>query len=139
MMLFAWIIILGILQSAGSLNINFLGLLAIFAGFKKGPLWGLFTGIFIGILSEILSSSAFGLNLVLYSGVGLLSGIVKQKVYYKEGAAMEFLFSFFGILFFYLAYFVFTRTFQPSVLFTIIFSAAVSPLLFKVIDTTPTL
>ena len=134
MMLFVWIIILGFLQSAGSLNVNFLGLLAIFAGFKKGPLWGLFTGIVIGILSEILSSSAFGLNLALYSGVGLLSGIVKQKVYYKEGATMEFLFSFFGILFFYLAYFTFTRTFHADVLFTIIFSAVVSPLLFRIIE-----
>ncbi|MEK6732558.1 MAG: hypothetical protein AABY55_02940 [Candidatus Omnitrophota bacterium] len=133
MMLFAWIIILGFLQSASSLNINFLGLLAIFAGFKKGPLWGLFTGIFIGILSEILSSSAFGLNLALYSGIGLLSGIVKQKVYYKEGAAMEFLFSFFGILFFYLAYFAFTKTVQTGVFFTIVFSSLISPLLFRII------
>ena len=133
-MLFIWIIILGLLQSAVSLNINFLGLLAIFAGFKKGPLWGLFTGIFIGILSEILSSSAFGLNLALYSGIGLLSGVVRQKVYYKEGVVMEFLFSFFGILFFYLAYFVFTKTIQIDVFFTIVFSSLISPLLFRVID-----
>lgn len=138
MMLFAWIIILGLLQSAAFLNINFLGLLTIFTGFKKGPLWGLFTGIFIGIFSEILSSSAFGLNLALYSGIGLLSGIVRQKVYYKENAAMEFLFSFFGILFFYLAYFAFTKTVQTGVFFTIVFSSLVSPLLFRVIGITST-
>jgi hypothetical protein len=134
MMLFAWIIILGLLQSAVSLNINFLGLLAIFAGFKKGPLWGLFTGISIGIFSEILSSSAFGLNLALYSGIGLLSGVVRQKVYYKENAGMEFLFSFFGMVFFYLAYFAFTKTVQTGVFFTIVFSSLVSPLLFRIIE-----
>jgi cell shape-determining protein MreD len=132
--LFIWIIILGLLQSAASLNINFLALFAVFVGLRKGPLWGLFIGIFIGILAEILSSSALGLNLTLYSGIGLLSGIIGQKIYYKEGPVMEFLFSFFGILFFYLAYFVFTRTIQTGVLFTIILSSLVSPLLFRLIE-----
>nr|MBU1328728.1 hypothetical protein [Candidatus Omnitrophota bacterium] len=134
MLLFIWIIILGLLQSAASLNINFLVLFAIFAGLKKGPLWGLCIGIFIGVFAEVLSSSASGLNLMLYSGIGLLSGIIKQKIYYKEGIAMEFLFSFFGILFFYLAYFAFTRTAQTGVLFTIILSSIISPLLFKLIE-----
>ncbi|MCX5687575.1 MAG: hypothetical protein NTV71_02890 [Candidatus Omnitrophica bacterium] len=135
MTLFIWIIILGFLQSATQLSINFLGLFAIFAGLKKGPLWGLFIGIFIGSFAEILSSQAPGLNLMLYSGVGLAAGIIKQKIYYREGVAMEFLFSFFGMLFFYLAYFAFTKTTQAGVLFTIIFSSIISPLFFKLIDT----
>jgi len=135
MILFAWIIILGFLQSATQLSINFLGLFAIFAGLKKGPLWGLFIGIFIGSFAEILSSQASGLNLTLYSGIGLLAGIIKQNIYYREGAIMEFLFSFFGMLFFYLAYFAFTRTAQTGALFTIIFSSIISPLFFKLIDT----
>jgi hypothetical protein len=97
-------------------------------------LWGLCIGIFIGAFAEILSSQASGLNLMLYSGIGLLSGIVKQKIYYKEGIAMEFLFSFFGMLFFYLAYFAFTRTAQAGVLFTIILSSLISPLLFRLIE-----
>ncbi len=134
MLLFIWIIILGLLQSAAPLNINFLALFAIFAGLKKGPLWGLCIGIFIGAFTEILSSQASGLNLMLYSGIGLLSGIIKQKIYYKESIAMEFLFSFFGMLFFYLAYFAFTRTAQAGVLFTIIFSSLISPLLFRLIE-----
>ena len=134
MLLFIWIIILGLLQSAASLNINFLALFAIFTGLKKGPLRGLCIGIFIGAFAEILSSQASGLNLMLYSGIGLLSGIIKQKIYYKEGLAMEFLFSFFGVLFFYLAYFAFTRTAQAGVLFTIIFSSLISPLLFRLIE-----
>ena len=134
MLLFIWIIILGLLQSAASLNINFLALFAIFAGLKKGPLWGLCIGIFIGVFAEVLSSSASGLNLMLYSGIGLFSVIIKQKIYYKEGIAMEFLFSFFGMLFFYLAYFAFTRTAQTGVLFTIILSSIISPLLFKLIE-----
>jgi len=133
-MLFIWIIMLGFLQSTASLNINFLGLFAIFAGLKKGPLWGLSIGIFIGVLAEILSSQASGLNLMLYSGIGLLAGIIKQNIYYREGARMEFLFSFFGMLFFYLAYFAFTRTTQAGVLFTIILSSLVSPLLFRLIE-----
>ncbi|MBU1913339.1 MAG: hypothetical protein KKB22_07395 [Candidatus Omnitrophica bacterium] len=134
-MLFAWIIILGLLQSVAQLNINFLGLFAIFAGLKKGPIWGLCVGIFIGSLAEVLSSSVQGLNLMLYSGIGLAAGIIKQKIYYKEGARQEIIFSFFGMLCFYIAYFAFTRKIQTDVLFTIIFSAVVSPLLFSVFET----
>lgn len=130
-MLFIWIIILGLLQSAVLPDINFLALFAIFAGLKKGPVLGLLIGIFTGAFTEILSSSSSGLNLMLYSGIGLLSGIIKQKVYYKEGAAIEFLFSFFGMLFFYLVYFAFTKRVQEGALFTIIFSSLISPLLFK--------
>jgi cell shape-determining protein MreD len=133
-MLFIWIIISGLLQSAASLNINFLVLFAVFAGLKKGPVWGLLIGVFIGALAEIFSSSALGLNLMLYSGIGLLSGVIKQKLYYKEGIVMEFLFSFFGMLFFYFAYFAFTKTIQTGVFFTIIFSSLVSPLLFRFIE-----
>ena len=134
MMLFIWIIILGLAQSAAPVNINFLGLLAIFAGLKKGPLWGLFRGIFIGVFSEILSSSSLGLNLGLYSGLGLAAGIIKQKVYYKEGVSMELVFSFFGMLCFYLAYFAFARAVQPGALFIVIFSSVISPLLFRIVD-----
>jgi len=133
-MLFIWIVILGLLQSVASLDINFLMLFAIFAGLKKGPVWGLFIGMFIGGFAEILPSSVSGLNLILYSGIGLGAGAIKQKIYYKEGAGMEFLFSFFGALFFYLAYFAFTKTVQTGVFFTVIFSALVSPLLFRITD-----
>jgi cell shape-determining protein MreD len=133
-MLFILIIVSALLQSVTELNINFLALFAIFAGLKKGPVWGLCIGIFIGIAAEILSSSAPGLNLALYGGIGLLAGIIKHKVYYKEGAGMEFLFSFFGMLFFYLVYFVFTKTIQTGVFFTIIFSSLISPLLFRIVE-----
>jgi len=134
MMMFVWIIILGLLQSAGSPNINFLALFAIFAGVRKGPLWGLFISIFIGVFAEILSSSAGGVNLILYSGIGLLSGLIKQRISYKEDLAMKFIFSFSGMLVFYLAYFAFTKTAQAGILFTIIFSSLASPLLFRLIE-----
>ena len=134
MTLFLWIIITGLLQSTAQLNINFLGLFAIFAGLKKGPIWGLCVGIFIGSFSEVFSSSSQGLNLMLYSGIGLLAGIIKQKIYCREGAGQEIIFSFFGMLCFYTAYFAFTRTIQTSVLFTIIFSSLISPLLFRLIE-----
>ncbi|MDO8603404.1 MAG: hypothetical protein Q7O04_06110 [Candidatus Omnitrophota bacterium] len=133
-MFFIWIIVLGLLQSAALLNINFLALFAIFAGFKKGPVWGLVTGVFIGFLAGILSSSSLGLNLMLYGGIGLAVGMIKQKIYYKEGVGMEFIFSFFGLFCFYSAYFAFTRTIQTGVLFTIIFSSLISPLLFRIVD-----
>lgn len=137
-MLFIWIIILGLLQSVTSVDINFLALFAIFAGVKKGPFWGLFIGIFTGAFAEILSSSASGLNIMLYSGIGLVAGVIKEKIYYKEGALVDFLFSFFGMMIFYFLYSAFTKTAQTGVLFTIIFSSAVSPLLFRFIDTNPT-
>jgi len=132
-MLFIWIIIFGFLQSAAQLDINFLALFAIFTGMKKGPVWGLFVGIFIGCFAEILSSSVFGLNLILYSGIGFLSGMIKQRVYYKQGIVMEFLFAFFGTLIFYLSYFAVTKTAQASAMFTIVFSSLISPLLFRMI------
>lgn len=133
-MFFIWIFILGLVQAAVSLHINFLVLLAIFAGLRKGPLGGLFIGSLIGLFAEILSSTVFGLNIVIYSILGLLAGIIKARIYYKENVLLEFLFSFFGMLFFYLVYFVFTRTIQTGIFFTIIFSSLISPILFRLLD-----
>ncbi len=133
-MLFVWIIILGLLQSVAQLNINFLGLFAILAGLKKGPIWGLCIGIFIGSLSEVLSSSNQGLNLTLYSGLGLGAGLIKQKLYYKESSGQKIVFSFFGMLCFYMAHFAFTRTINTDVLFAIILSSIIAPLLFRIIE-----
>ncbi|MFA5388907.1 MAG: hypothetical protein WC312_04035 [Candidatus Omnitrophota bacterium] len=134
MTLFVWITVLGILQSAAQVNINFLAILVIFAGLKKGILWGALAGVFTGVFAEIFSSLPPGLNLALYAGLGLLSGIVKEKINYKEDLLTEFLFSFCGILLFYLGYFAFTRTVRADVFFTIIFSALISPLLFRMAE-----
>lgn len=134
MTLLIYVIILGFLQATSQININFLALFVIFAGLKKGPVWGLAAGIIIGGFAEILSPSSTGLSLMLYSAAGFLSGIISRKIYYKEGAGAEFLFSFFGILFFYLAYFAFTKTIQTGVFFTVIFSSLISPLLFRAIE-----
>jgi cell shape-determining protein MreD len=134
MILFVLIALAGFLQSSAEININFLALFAIFAGLRKGLLAGLLTGIFIGIVAEVFSSSVAGLNLMLYGGIGLLSGALKQELFYKEGIAMDFIFSFFGMLIFYGAYFAFTRTAQTGVLFTVFFSSAVSPLLFRFVE-----
>ncbi|MDP2920848.1 MAG: hypothetical protein Q8O12_00570 [Candidatus Omnitrophota bacterium] len=134
MMLFVWTVILGFLQSAATLNINFLFLLAIFAGLKKGPVWGVSVGMLAGVIAGIMPSSSPWLTLMLYSGSGLASGIIKHKVYYREGFLAEFIFSFFGMLTFYLAYFSLTKTFQPGVLFTVIFSALISPVFFRIME-----
>lgn len=133
-MFFIWVIIGGLIQSVSFWHINFLVLFTIFAGLRKGPVSGLLIGSLVGFFAEILSFSAFGLNIALYSLLGLLSGVVKSSIFYKESIFMDFIFSFFGILFFYSAYFIFTKTIHTSIFFTALFSAIVSPLLFRVID-----
>ena len=89
-MFFIWIIIIGLLQITVLRDLNLLVVLAIFVGLRKGPIRGLLTGGMIGIFSGILSSSAFSLNLLLYSVIGLTSGIVKSGMYWKENVFMEF-------------------------------------------------
>lgn len=135
MRFFIWVVILGLIQSVVffDLQINFLVLLCVFAGMRGGPLAGLLTGASIGIFAEVLSSSDIGLGLALYSAAGLLSGVLKSQVYYKEGFLTEMLFSFFGVLFFYSGHFVFTKIIQPGAFFTAILSAIVAPALFRVV------
>ena len=133
-MFFSWVIIIGLLQVTVLRELNLLVVLAVFSGLRKGPVLGLLIGGAIGIFVEILSSSAFGLNLVLYSMVGLLSGIAKSHMYYKENIFMEFVFSFFGLILFYFAYFVLTSTIQTSIFSTALFSAVVSPVLFRIVE-----
>ena len=133
-MFFVWLIILGLAQATVFQEVNFLVVLAIFAGLKKGPVLGLVFGSLIGVFTEVLSSSAFGLNLILFSIIGFLSGVLKAHIYYKENIFTEFLFSFFGVLFFYLVCFIFTKAIRQEVFFIALFSAIISPVLFRVID-----
>ncbi|MBU4312498.1 MAG: hypothetical protein KJ706_07250 [Candidatus Omnitrophica bacterium] len=130
-MVFVWVIAAGLLQMTVLRDVNLMVVLAVFAGLRKGPVFGFLLGALIGLFVEMLSGSTFGLNLALYSAVGLLSGIAKSQMLYRESVLMEFLFSFSGVLVFYLGYFILTKRTPPSIFATALFSAAVSPIVFR--------
>ncbi len=132
-MIFIWVVGAGLLQMTVLSDVNLLVVLAVFAGLRKGPVGGLLIGSAIGLFVEILSGSRFGLNLALYGVVGLLSGIATSRIFYRQKALMEFLFSFSGVLIFYLGYFILTRRTPPSIFAIALFSAALSPLVFRLV------
>lgn len=133
-MFFILVVILGLLQITLLGDLNLLVVLAIFSGLRKGPVAGLLIGGAIGIFVEFISSSAFGLNLALYSMIGLLSGIVRAHIYYKENIFMEFMFSFCGVSLFYFLYFILANRVPESIFSTVLFSAALSPVLFRIAE-----
>ncbi|MEE8317431.1 MAG: hypothetical protein V3S13_00810 [Candidatus Omnitrophota bacterium] len=133
-MFFIWVILAGLMQITVLWELNLLVLFAVYSGLRKGPLGGLLIGGAIGIFAGIISSSIFTLNLALYSLVGFLSGLAKSHIYYKENIFTHFLFSLCGLVLFYLAYFILTGRIQASIFSAILFSAALSPILFKVIE-----
>lgn len=132
-MFFAWVILIGFLQMTVLRDVNLLAVLAVFAGLRKGATMGLIMGASVGLFSGILSGAAFGLNVGLYGALGFLSGIVKAHIFYKEDILMEVVFSFCGVILFYALYFILTKTAQAPILSTALFSAALSPILFRVI------
>jgi len=131
---FICVILAGLLQATVFTDLNLLLLLSVFAGFRKGPLAGLLIGGTIGIFGGILSVSPFALNLALYSIVGFLSGLASVHMYYKENIFVQAMFSFCGLLLFYLVYCALTATIRTAVVSTVLFSAAVSPLIFRILD-----
>lgn len=133
-MLFIWVIIIGLLQMTVLKDLNLLVVLAVFSGLRKGPIAGILIGGAIGFFTDILSVSRFGLNIFLYSLVGFISGFVKSHIYYRENIFMEFVFSFCGIILFYILYFFLTGDVRTSIFYVALFSAVVSPLLFKVVE-----
>lgn len=133
-MFFIWVLIMGLLQMTALRDVNLLAVAAVFSGFRKGPLWGFLIGAVIGMFAEILSASAFGFNIALYGIVGLLSGIAKSHIYYKEDVLMQVVFSFCGVFLFYFLYFILSGTIQASIFFTAFFSAAISPLIFRIVE-----
>lgn len=133
-MLFVLVIIAGLLQMTALNDVNLLVVLAIFAGLRKGPVLGALISCAIGIFVEVLSGSAFGLNIALYSMIGLASGFARERMSYKENIFMQFIFSFCGLGLFYFLYFILSGVIQPSFFTTILFSTAISPLVFKIAD-----
>ena len=133
-MLFILVIIIGLLQMNVLREVNLLVVLVVFFGLKKGAVTGLLIGAAIGMFSEILSSFPFCLNLMLYSIVGLASGIASSQIYYKENIFMEMLFSFCGLILFYSVYFILTITLQVSIFSTILLSTLVAPILFRIAE-----
>ncbi len=128
------VILIGLLQVTILRDLNLLVVLAVFSGLRSGPIAGLLIGGAIGIFSGIFSSSSFALNLVIFSIVGFASGIVKSYIYYKENIFMEFMFSFCGVFLFYFLFFIFTKSYPASIFAIALFSAVISPALFRIVE-----
>ncbi|MBU0759367.1 MAG: hypothetical protein KKC66_05580 [Candidatus Omnitrophica bacterium] len=133
-MVFVWALIIAVLQVTVLDDINLLVILAVFAGLKKGPLAGLLAGGVIGVLAGVFSSAPFTLNLALYMITGFMTGLVRSRMFYRETVFSECVFSFAGVIFFYSVFFILTGTPQPFIFYTAFFSAALSPLVFKVVE-----
>lgn len=86
------------------------------------------------MFAGLSSGAEFGLNVGLYAVVGLLSGIAKANIFYKEDIFMEVIFSFCGVILFYGVCFILTKAIYVPVLSTALFSAALSPILFRVVE-----
>ncbi|MDP6685467.1 MAG: hypothetical protein QGI05_00785 [Candidatus Omnitrophota bacterium] len=135
-MFYIWLIIIGLLQATVFKGFNIMLLLAIFAGMKKGPLAGFLIGGAIGAFLGIFSISSFGLNIGLYCFIGLASGILKVRLFYKrEDFLMEMAFSFCGVLLYYFLYFILTDFSHPSIFLSAFFLAITAPFIFRVVDT----
>ncbi len=133
-MFVVYVILSGLLQCTMLRDLNLLVVLAVFAGLRKGPIGGLLISSAIGIYAGILSASSFASNIILFGLIGLASGVAKIHIYYKENIFVDFVFSFCGVLLFYFAYFVFADVNGTPIFTTALFSAAISPLLFRMIE-----
>ena len=135
MMFFVWMFIFGLLEVTILNSLDLLLILVVFAGLRKGTAFAFLTGATAGTYAGIFSASTFALNIVLYSIIGLLCGLVKQRFcYYKENLWMQAGFCFCGVSLFYLLYFLMTKRTDPYIIFsTIIFSSAISPLVFRMV------
>jgi len=134
MMFLICVILAGLLQATVLRDLNLLVVLAVFSGLRKGPIVGLLVGGAIGVFAGFFSGSAFGLDLALFGIVGFTSGVVKSFLYYKENVFMEFMFSFCGVALFYFLYFIFTSRLPASIFAIALFSAIVSPLIFRIAE-----
>ncbi len=62
-------------------------------GFLRGEVQGVLSGLLLGFAQDLLSAGALGLNLVIKSGVGLLSGLIgRQVAYVTTGVMLAWLF-----------------------------------------------
>ena len=62
----------------------------IFFAFNFGPVGGLEAGFVSGVLKDIFSTTAFGVNAFSFLLVGLLAGFLKNRLF-KENFIMQFL------------------------------------------------
>lgn len=58
--------------------------LVIFAAFYGGASFGFKTGIFAGVMKDILSGGVFGLNILSFSLVGLILGFYSIRLYREK-------------------------------------------------------
>ncbi|UCD55037.1 MAG: rod shape-determining protein MreD [Candidatus Omnitrophota bacterium] len=71
-------------------------IVTIFFGFHFGIVRGMKIGAFCGILKDLFSITAFGVNIFLFLLIGFLSGYLKDKLF-KENFVTQFLFSCFSV------------------------------------------
>lgn len=128
-----WLIIFILIQVCGFNGINFLALLVILSAVRKGSLWGLILGGITGIGCGLFSNSVFGLNIAIYALLGLLCGLVREHFLDRKGFWDEILFSFCGLVVFYGVSYMFTNRFNIGVVFTVILTTVVSPVVFRVV------
>ncbi len=60
---------------------NFLLLVPVMLGLKKGAGWGLLAGISCGFLVDIFSGETMGTGIVLYTAFGGISGVLQKKLF----------------------------------------------------------
>ena len=128
------VFVAGLLQATFLRDVNLLVVLVVFAGLRKGIVPGLAIGAAIGVFSGILSGASLGLNIALYAMTGLLSGIASSNIFYKEDVFTDIVFSFCGVVLFYAAYFMVTNSNHVPILTSALFSAALAPLLFRIVE-----
>ena len=71
----------------------------IFFGFYFGRFRGMEVGAVAGLLKDVFTIGAFGVNAFLFLTAGFIAGAIKDKVF-KETFIMQFFFSFLAALFF---------------------------------------
>ena len=78
----------------------------IFFGFYFGALRGAEAGALAGLLKDLFSVSTFGVHTVPYVIIGLLSRVMKKKIF-RESLIAQFAFSALAVIFFSFFYFAY--------------------------------
>lgn len=81
-------------------------LIVISISLLKGKYYGGFTGLFIGILQDIVFSSVVGINAFIYFFAGYLIGLVENKLS-RDNLFIPLIFSIIGTIYYNFSYYIF--------------------------------
>lgn len=121
---------------------NLLLIITVAAGYMRGRVEGLVTGLFCGLLVDITSGGIIGLCALFYMVIGYLNGLC-NKIYYKDDftipfvlvAASDLTYSLLYYIFEFLLrgktelFFYFRRIMLPQMVYTVL----ISVLLYKLL------